>query len=203
MRKDKMVRIFDWALIIVICGFIFSTLDILPAVWNALRFIIGDGVNFIPVVFIGSVLGFFLFYTLAVKKQKHLQSYIWFGILVVCIYFAYKGIEGPYDKMHLFEYFIMSFVLFRVLHHYIVSTKLYFLGAIFTLVVAVVDETMQGFSPTRVFSFADLGADFVAATLGQISIALIIKPKLEIWRFTLKSKIKRFHAQEEWLRKQR
>jgi len=83
-----------------------------------------------------------------------------------------------------------------------VSTKLYFLGAVLTIIIAIADETTQVFSPVRGFSFSDLGADFISATLGQISIALVIRPKLEVWRFTLKSKVKGLKAQQEWLRKQ-
>lgn len=67
------------------------------------------------------------------------------------------------------------------------------------MIIAVIDETAQLYVTNRTFSLADIGADFTAALLGQFSIALIIKPKLERWRFKLKLRRALLKEEKRWL----
>ncbi|MFC1808465.1 VanZ family protein, partial [Candidatus Omnitrophota bacterium] len=84
-------------------------------------------------------------------------------------------------------------------HHHLYTTKLYVIGALFTMIVALVDEYTQMFTVYRTFSFADIGADFAAGLLGQFSIALILRPELDIWRVGLRYKRKMLIAQNRWI----
>jgi VanZ family protein len=142
-----------------------------------------------------------LAYTVIVKKQKNFLAYAWFLILAVLFYVAYDEIENPYDKMHLFEYFALSFLFFRLLRHYMFNVWLYPVCAMLTMVVAITDESLQIFTSHRHFSFSDLGADFISALLRQISIALTIRPTLESYRYTLRRKKRHFLDEKRWLKK--
>lgn len=201
--KTRTKVIIDWILLIVFCTFLFLTIELLPKYWGVLEYLLKGNVEYIPAVFIGSILSFLLFYTTFIKKQRELSSYVWFIILTFLLFFVYDYIKDPYDKMHLFEYFILSFLFFKALHHHIFSYRLYFLGAIFSMLIAVIDETTQLFTADRTFSLVDIGADFTAAVLGQLSIALIIRPKLERWRFKLKLKRGQLRAEKRWLSRRR
>lgn len=67
------------------------------------------------------------------------------------------------------------------------------------MIIAIADETSQLYVANRTFSLADIGADFTAALLGQFSIVLIIKPKLERWRFKLKLRRTLLKEEKRWL----
>ena len=187
-------------LVLSFCALIFLTRDILPAIWNSFRSFAGDdAAAYIPAVFVGCSMLFLLLYLIFIKKKRRLSNYIWYLAVLAVLSLAYTRIGNPYDKMHLFEYFLLSLFAFRLFHHYFFSYKLYLINAIFTILIAVIDEGSQLFTVYRSFSFADLGADFIAAVLGQVSIALVIAPKLQVWKFYIKRKYKHFFAQEEWL----
>lgn len=191
--------IIDWVLLIIFCAFLFSTLHILPVIWEVSAIILEEDVGYIPALFISSIMFFLLFYTIFFKEQRRLSSYVWYIVITGLLSVAYYYIKDPYDKMHLFEYFVLSFLFFRALHNHLYSKKLYVLGAVFSMIIAVIDETAQLFVANRAFSLTDIGADFTAALLGQLSITLIIKPKLETWRFKLKLKRTRLQEQKRWL----
>lgn len=201
--KTRNKILFDWIVLFVFCSIIYLTMDMLPTVWNILQSSVGVNVVYIPRIFVGSVLLFLFFYLLIFRKHRVLSSYLWFAGLTVILGVMYGSIGNPYDKMHLFEYFIMSFLFFKALRHHLFTTKLYFLGAIFAMIMALTDETFQFFTAERTFSLGDIGADFVAATLGQIAIALIIRPKLEVWRPMLRRSQRHLRAQEEWLKRRK
>lgn len=199
--KNHIAILLDWILLFIFCTFLFLTVELLPKCWGLLEYLFEEVIGYVPALFIGAILSILLFYTVFIKKQRRLSSYAWFIILAALLLVVYDYIKEPDDKMHLFEYFIMSFLFFKALHHHVFSYRLYFLGAIFTMVIAVVDETMQFFTASRTFNLADIGADFAAAMLGQLSIALVIRPKLERWRFKLKQKRAHLHAEKRWLSK--
>lgn len=186
-------------MLVVFCVFLFSTLHILPVIWEVSAIILEEDVVYIPALFIGSIMFFLLFYTVFLKEQRRLSSYLWYIIITALLSVTYYYIKDPYDKMHLFEYFILSFLFFRALHHHLYSQKLYVLGAVFSMIIAVIDETAQLYVINRTFSLADIGADFTAALLGQFSIVLIIKPKLERWRFKLKLRRTLLKEEKRWL----
>ncbi|NQT89785.1 MAG: VanZ family protein [Candidatus Omnitrophica bacterium] len=199
--KTRTKVIIDWSILLIFCVLLFLSLRIVPIIWRVLLYFFEESVSYIPIVFIGTVLLFLLLYVAFARKQKSLSSYVWFGVLTLLFFVVYDYIKDPYDKMHLCSYFIISFLLFRALHHHIFSQKLYFIGVIFSMSLAMADEYAQMFVAGRTFSYGDMFADFAAATLGQLYIALVIKPKLERWRVTLRVKSRILKSEMKWVRK--
>ena len=195
--------IIDWGLLGFFCLVMFFTSTTLPEVWENLPDLFQGNKEYLPMIFIVSIQLIFLGYLIFVRKQAKVSSYLWYIFFMGLLFFVYKQIPDPYDRMHLFEYFIVTYLFFKALHHHIFSQKLYFMGVIFTLSLALIDEFFQLFTFERTASLADLAADFAAATVGQLSIALIIKPKLEKWRFKLKLKRAQLSAEQQWLKKRK
>ncbi|MFC1807527.1 hypothetical protein ACFL0T_04080, partial [Candidatus Omnitrophota bacterium] len=103
----------SWMLLILFCVFIFLSLEVLPSIWGLLEHADFVNADLIPPIFIGGIQIFLLYYTFFVKKQRAVSSYVWFFILNIILSVIYFAIENPYDKMHLFEYFTLSFLFFR------------------------------------------------------------------------------------------
>ena len=195
--------ILDLILFIMFSFFVFTAMEIMPSIWTVLRLILKEEMRHLTDIFIAIPFIILLFYTIFVKRQKHFLSYVWYIILIVLVYVLYNSIESPYNRMHIFQYFLLSILVFRIMHHFIYDIRLYILGVLIAGCFGIVDETTQYFVPTRVASLADLGADFISAGLGQMFIFLVVRPELEIGRFKLRKQIKGYYAQERWLKKRR
>jgi VanZ family protein len=194
---NRITILLDWILVIVFLTFIVLTLDIMPDLWSLISIIIGGQIQHMPEVFIGSAVATLLLYAVFIKCQRNPFAYLWFFVLAEAFYIVYSNIKSPYDRMHLYEYFILGFLFFRLLRHYAHTEKLYVLSCVLTMLVAVVDEYLQSFSAYRTPSISDLMADFSAALFGQLSIALVIKPRLAALSFKIKNKIKAYSDQEQ------
>lgn len=195
--------ILDIILFIMFSFFVFTAMEVMPSIWTVLRFILKEDIKHLTDIFIAIPFIILLFYTIFVKRQKHFLSYLWYIILIVLVYVLYNSIESPYNRMHIFQYFLLSILVFRIMHHFIYDARLYFLGILIAGCFGIADETTQYFISTRRASLADLGADFISAALGQMFLFLVVRPELEMWRFKLRKHIKGYYQQEKWLKKRR
>ena len=98
------------------------------------------------------------------------------------------------------QYFLLSILVFRIMHHFIYDIRLYILGVLVAGCFGIADETAQYFISTRTASLADLGVDFISAALGQMFLFLVVRPELETGRSKLRKQIKGYYAQERWLK---
>lgn len=200
MRISSGRAILDWILVLVFCTFLFLSFDLMPRIWSLMWFFMGSDVKNLPAFLIIAIFCFLLLYTIFIKRQRYFLSYIWFVILIVYAYIAYNSIGNPYDRMHLIEYYMLGLFLYRLLTNYMYNRNIYILGLLFTIVIGIVDECAQFFTIYRSFSIADIAADFTAALLAQLSIALVIRPAFDISIPKLRRKIKGLRAQDEWVK---
>ena len=144
-----------------------------------------------------------LFYLIFIKRQKRVSSYLCYVALVGSALLLYEVIPDHYEKMHIFEYFIVSILCFRVLHHSFHDIRLYFFSIILSLFIALLDESLQFFTLYRAFSIKDIAADILSAATGQFFIMLVIRPDIGSWRLKLNKKIDAFHAENRWVKNQK
>ena len=201
--KPNTTVVLDWMLFISFTVFLYMAVDILPAIWSVLNLITGKNIEYFPGIFIAIPLFLLLFYTVFIRKQQNTYCYVWYIILTVGMVQIYYMIEGPYNRMHIFLYFMVSILFFRMLHHYLHDNRLYFFGFLMAVSFGVFDECLQFFSANRGFSLSDIKADALAALLGQMFLMLVVRPDLRPSIPRLKSKVKRYYVQEEWLKRQR
>lgn len=126
--------------------------------------------------------------------------------LALILYVGLDGlayIETPRDKLHIIEYSILAFLLFRVLRFYNPTTALYLWCAVFVGIAGFADEFVQGFIPGRTFSLLDLKTDVCTGILSELAIMLVICPKLEKWRLKMSFYKKKIHEEEEWVKNYR
>jgi len=178
-------------------------MEVMPSIWQILKLLLSEDIKYLTDIFIAIPLILLLFYTIFIKRQKRLLSYIWYVILITFVYVLYNAIENPYDRMHIFQYFILSILVFRIMHHFIYDIRLYFFGVLITICFGITDEIAQIFVSTRGASIFDLSADIISGLLGQMFLLLVVRPDLEMWRFKLRKQIKGYYEQERWLNKRK
>lgn len=84
------------------------------------------------------------------------------------------------DCAHFFEFFILGILVMLYSDKFKISIfKRFIFSILFCILIALLDETMQLFSPGRAFEFYDLALDGSGSMVGSMLILLILKIKKE------------------------
>jgi len=73
--------------------------------------------------------------------------------------------------LHIIEYFVLGFLVYRFLGNFCTKKSAYFIffiSLLISILYGISDEIHQSFVPNRVFSLIDLGADFLGSFIGII-----------------------------------
>lgn len=178
-QKHKII--IDWAIVL---SLYFLVLLIIPFSHKFLPNLGEDTVNIIlnriidvliAVVFIG-----LLSYLIIKKKSSSLRSYIWFFIFFIITTYFLDKVGITKERLHFLGYGILSLFLYRALRHNIATQLLYLWSSLIVMLFAFFDEVFQmsGLGG-RGFELKDIGIDWLSALLGQLLIALVVRPKLE------------------------
>jgi len=151
-------------------------------------------------IMIITVMALVIYVIFAKKKFKLLRLSVLASILFMGLH-SLGGITDPYDKLHIVEYSILSFCLFRVLRFYNPTTALYLWCVVFVAIAGFTDEFIQGFFPGRQSGLQDIKVDICAGILSQLTIALVIFPRLERWRIKIAFLKKGLYKRERWSEK--
>jgi VanZ family protein len=135
----------------------------------------------------------------AVDKEFKALRIVALVLIVAASVYGLQRITAPYDKLHVIEYSILAFLLFRVLRFYNQTTALYLWCMIFTASAGCVDEYVQQYIPGRCSSLSDLRTDAAAGMLACLSIMLVICPELERWRLKMDFLQKELHERARWV----
>jgi hypothetical protein len=122
-----------------------------------------------------SMLYFFIFKL----KVYSASNIIWLCILTgIYSYFTLKLTKTSIEAIHFLEYGLLGFFLFRALKHHIKDKSIYFIAALFALLVGTFDEIIQWITPQRMWDFRDVGFNVLSGGLFQLVIWKVVRPKI-------------------------
>ena len=111
-------------------------------------------------------------------KIRSPSNYIW---LIICAglytYFTLSLRNIPEEAVHLLEYGLLSFFIFRALLHRVRDKSIYLTTSLLALLIGTFDEIFQWITPERYWDFRDAGLNGLSAGLLQIVLWKVIKPK--------------------------
>ena len=139
-------------------------------------------------------------YVIVTNKSYKIPRLLALAVILLIGLDGLGKIEGVYDKLHIIEYGILAFFLFRVLRFYNPSTALYLWCVIFVCIAGYVDEFVQSFIPGRGFSLLDIKTDVFTGILSELAIMLVICPRLEKWRLKMSFYKKKLYERQEWIK---
>jgi len=85
------------------------------------------------------------------------------------------------DCAHFFEFFILGILVMLYSDKFKVSIfRRFIFSILFCILIALIDETIQIFSPGRAFELIDLALDSSGSIVGSMLILLILKKKKNI-----------------------
>jgi VanZ family protein len=132
-----------------------------------------------------------LLYIFIVKLRiKNISQYIW---LFVCsgafIYLTLQLRKSPEETIHLLEYSLLSYFLFKALSYRIKDWTIYFTSIFFVLSFGIIDEFLQWIIPGRYWGIKDVKLNTLASGIFLLGIWKGIRPKI------INNPIKKFSIQ--------
>jgi hypothetical protein len=175
---------------------IFSTVPLARNFQKIIYATIGKGF-FTYFVFTTIVFGLIvlLYYFIFRLKIKRISQYIW---LFICagayLYFMVQLRTYPEEAIHLLEFGLLAYFLFRALSHRITDSTVYFTAGLFVLFLFVLfigtaDEFLQWLMPTRFWDYRDVGINTLAGGIFLFGVCKGLRPKTickPVTKFSLK-----------------
>lgn len=84
--------------------------------------------------------------------------------------------HSPEEALHLVEYGVLSWLLFRALRHRLHDPAIYVVAALLCALLGTVDELIQWAVPRRFWDFRDLAINTSAGVLMQVALARGVRP---------------------------
>jgi VanZ family protein len=76
----------------------------------------------------------------------------------------------PQEKLHLFEYGFLAFLVYKALKNDVKGGKIYFYTSILVASFGCVDELIQFFVPTRYYDIKDILVNVSSGVMGTITL---------------------------------
>ena len=108
-------------------------------------------------------------------KNAYLLLFI---ILAVFIAYIYQLRDIPEEAIHVAEYGAISILVYRALAHRTRDFSIYIMATLIVGMIGVLDEYIQWVVPSRVFDLRDIRTNFIAGGLGQLAIAVGMRPRI-------------------------
>jgi VanZ family protein len=118
-----------------------------------------------------------LYFLISKLKVKNISQYMWLLLFSsIMIYYAIKLKTYPEEAVHLIEYSILPFVVFRALSHKIHDWTVYITTVLIVSVIGTFDELIQWITPTRVGHYKDVQLNAISGLIGVLIISLAVRP---------------------------
>ena len=118
-----------------------------------------------------------LYYLITKLKVKNITQYMW---LLLCgsilIYYTVKLNKYPEEAVHLIEYSILSFLVFRALSCKVQDWTVYITTVLIVSVIGTFDELIQWVTPTRVGHYEDVQLNAMSGFIGILIISKVVRP---------------------------
>jgi len=177
----------SWLWVFLCAAAIFSTVPVARRVQRYVYDTIGKEfftymVLFI-ILFLFAVLLYFFIFRLRVKSKS---QYAWLMISSgAYVYTTLQLRKYPEEAVHLLEYGLLSYFLFRALSHRIRDWTVYITTSLCVLFIGTMDEFIQWVTPERVWGYSDIGINVLAGVFFVLAVGKGIKPE------TLRGPVKR------------
>ncbi|MEW6599436.1 MAG: VanZ family protein, partial [Nitrospirota bacterium] len=130
---------------------------------------------FIVVLMFTTLLYFFIF-RLNIRSKS---QYIWLAASSgFYIYTALQLRKIPEEAVHLLEFGVLSYCLFRALSHRIRDWTVYVTTSLFVFLIGMIDEFIQWVIPGRIWDYRDVGINGLAGVFFVLMVGMGIKPHI-------------------------
>ncbi len=168
--KLEKIKLFirRWSLFFLYCSAIYISLPFAPKLWENIVKSLGEGGENFPYFLGGFIFINVIFAFLLLKKR-----YVFRGLFIICFVFyvgfiIMRNLEFLAEKIHLLEYGILAFIIYRSLNKQQSKESIHFKILLIGFTVGAIDELIQRFIPSRVFDIRDIFLNAASVSLGQM-----------------------------------
>ncbi len=171
-------RIFLWLVIAVYTFFLPDARLAYDAIVNSFGQSVAGKVPIVVVSFLGFI------YTLVVYlKHKNLKNLLYLVPCAVIAYLIMRLVDNPNKHIHIPEYTLMVWLLFKVLSKDYESKDIFILIFLCTTALGVVDELEQGIHPARFYGFSDMLVNSASGLIGIFTVMGLMDTNPADWRW--------------------
>ncbi len=170
----------SWVWVFLCAAGIFSTVPVARRVQRYVYTAIGKDFFTFTVLFIilslCTVLLYFFIFRLRVKSKS---QYAW--LFISCGAYIFTTLQlrkYPEEAVHLLEFGLLSYFLFRALSHRIRDWTVYITTLLYVLCIGTMDEFIQWVTPGRIWSYRDIGINVLAGVFFVLAVSKGIKPEM-------------------------
>ena len=173
ISREKKKRLLAWWWLTLYVSLIFISAPYALKLWNFWEKKIKINLTMVFSLF-GVGLFFLLFYfLLKTKTQRLLEG----GIILTGIFLGFASLwlfftRHPIERIHLFEYGFLSYLVFQALKYKGSGKRNYLWGISIVILIGVFDEIFQWFLPQRFGDIKDVFLNSFSGIFGFLIIAL-------------------------------
>ena len=174
--KSSSIKV-DSIAVVVYLIFLYSTLPLMPRMWNGISAYSQNLAKVLPgvVLFCAGVFVAMHLY----MSRKRLEHFIWLLGFGVSYWIGLQMIKLPVEKLHFLEYSILAVLVFRLLRHLRKGVSVYIWSAFLVALLGLIDEVIQYYLPMRSYDLRDVLVNAIAGILGLGVIAFCFQPRLD------------------------
>ncbi len=165
-------RAVRWVVAAVYTASIFLVAPFVPQLWDLLcKLLTNEGAirtvnRAVPLV--GAIAAVTI---LLLIRERRVRSYLWLAVVAAgYAYLLTLHCEYPVERVHLVQYSLLAYLVFRALRVDVADRTGYVGAAVAVLVVGTCDELVQIVLPNRSCTFADMVTNWGAGGLGLVGL---------------------------------
>lgn len=157
-----------WVIISFYIALIFATIPYVPKIWGGFTQPLGKNASMLLNVGYGLFGFYLLLYSYFKLKKKSFIFYAAASLIFLCYGYLLKNLDIAIEKVHLLEYGVLSFLVYRAAKP--TNKRILIYGVILGIVFLVgwTDELVQRVTPGRVYEFRDVLLNWKAGILGLL-----------------------------------
>ena len=167
-----------WLWVLMCAAGIFSTVPMARGVQRYVSHTIGkDFFTYFVLSIFFTLFAALLCFLIFRPKVNSASQYIW---LIICaglyIYLTIQLRKYPEEAIHLLEYGLLTWFIFKALSYKIRDWTIYITAALIASLFGIADEFLQWMMPNRVWSYKDAGINALGAGIFILAISKGIRP---------------------------
>lgn len=170
-------RLRAWIYVGLMMVAILITLPTTPILWRAATKVFGPEFNAIGyVIFFLAFIGFGIYMFLRRSGFDVIRLLLLLGFALVYYCLLRYQCQLPAERLHLVEYGLLAYLLYRAFRMNFPKAGAYALGFLFASGFGFLDEAIQYILPNRVFEMRDVVTNVLAAGVGLLAVAVLLRP---------------------------
>jgi VanZ family protein len=118
-----------------------------------------------------------LYFLIFKFRVKNVSQYIWLVISCsIYIYFTFQLKKHPEEAVHLIEYSLLTYFIFKALSYRIRDWTVYITPILLVAFAGTIDEFIQWLLPSRVWDYKDIRLNTLSAAIFTLIVWKVIRP---------------------------